>query len=202
MLVMDPPTTLHTPEDLLNPPDSKLYELIDGQLVEKPVSVKSIWVATNLACELQMIVKPAGLGWVLVEQPVVCFPWNPNHGRRPDVCFISKVKLPGPDLPDGNLLIAPDLVAEVVSPTENVFELDSTIEDYRRVGVRVVWVINSQIRTVRVHAIDGSIKLFRHTDTLTADDVIPGFSVKVAALFPPVIETPPLAPVAIPQVKQ
>ena len=66
MLVMDPPTTLHTPEDLLNPPDSKLYELIDGQLVEKPVSVKSIWVATNLACELQMIVKPAGLGWVLV----------------------------------------------------------------------------------------------------------------------------------------
>jgi len=199
MSAMNPVSTSHTPEDLLNSRDYRLCELINGKLVEKSVSVKSIWIATNLSRELQNVVMPAGLGWVLVEQPVVCFPWNPNHGRRPDVCFISKAKLPGPDLPDGNLLIAPDLVAEVVSPTENVFELDSKIEDYQRVGVRVVWVINSQIRTVRVHTVDGSIKLFRHTDTLTADDVIPGFAVEVAKLFPTIPVPAPVAPLTGPQ---
>ena len=41
--------TDYTPEDLLKMPDSKSYELVNGQLVERKMGVKSSWVATRLS---------------------------------------------------------------------------------------------------------------------------------------------------------
>ena len=40
--------TQYTPEDLLNLPDSKSYELVDGQLVERKMGIESSWVGGEL----------------------------------------------------------------------------------------------------------------------------------------------------------
>jgi Uma2 family endonuclease len=60
-------------------------------------------------------------------------------------------------LPNGWAKIPPDLVVEVVSPNDTAYELEDKLADYQKVGVPLIWVINPNSRTVRVHRSDGSV---------------------------------------------
>jgi Uma2 family endonuclease len=79
--------------------------------------------------------------------------------------------------------IPPDLVVEVLSPRDIATELDQKVEEFLRAGVRLVWVVNPDTRTVRIHRLDGSISGLHETDELSGEDVLPGFACPVAALF-------------------
>jgi len=46
--------------------------------------------------------------------------------------------------------------------------------------VKIVWVVNPEKQTIRVVRQDGGYALPRSADTLTAEDVLPGFSCAVA----------------------
>ena len=144
-------TTQVTPEDLLNMPDSKSYELVDGQLVERKLGSESSWVGGRLLLRLGQFCEEHALGWVFPsDNGYQCFPHDPRKIRRPDLSFIRLGRLPGGVLPKGWTTIPPDLAVEVVSPHETSYELDKKLEDYRKAGVPLVWVINPNSRTVWV----------------------------------------------------
>lgn len=83
----------------------------------------------------------------------------------------------------GYLDVAPELVAEVLSPWDNPADLRRKLAEYFEAGVLVVWVLDPATRTVRVHnAVVGAVVL-RESDTLTGGDVLPGFAAPVAELF-------------------
>jgi Uma2 family endonuclease len=109
--------------------------------------------------------------------------------------LIRKGRLPGERFPEGYVRIAPDLAVEVISPNDLAYEVDDKVEEYLRAGVRLVWVVNPQTRTVRIHRADGSIAQRREGEDLTGDDVLPGFVCPLAAVFPPTAPapTPPTA---------
>src|SRR2546423_1697961 len=91
--------------------DGKHYELIDGQLKEKSVGAKALYIALRIAQRLNALYDPAQ-GVALVEPMVYCFD-RPNHGRKPDVALFWKRRLPGGQIPEGDFHIAPDLAVEV-----------------------------------------------------------------------------------------
>lgn len=177
--------TTYTPEDLLTMPDGKDYELVDGQLVERNMGIKSNWVATRLASRLDRFSEENPMGWAQgSEAGYQCFPHEPGRVRKPDVSFVRYGRLPGGVLPDGWARIRPDLAVEVVSPNDLAGELDEKLDDYEKAGVPLIWVIYLVSRTVMVYRGDGTVSRLHEDDELSGEDVIPGFRCPVRDILP------------------
>jgi|SRR5579875_3049758 len=131
--------TVYTPEDLLTMPDGKSYELVDGQLVERKMGIKSSWVGGRLYSRLDQFCDGRRVGWAFTsEAGYQCFPHDPGRVRKPDVSFVRYGRLPGGELPDGWARIPPDLAVEVVSPNDLIGELDEKLADYEKVGIPLI----------------------------------------------------------------
>jgi Uma2 family endonuclease len=103
--------------------------------------------------------------------------------RKPDVSFIRFGRLPGEEVPQGHIPIAPDLAVEVISPNDLAYDIDERVADYLGAGTRLVWVVNPVQRTVLIYRHDGSIAGVREGGELSGEDVVPGFRCPVHSLF-------------------
>jgi len=178
-----------TPEELLEIPDGGHYELIDGELRERSVSVLSNLIAAEITGILRNHCREHNLGWVFAsELGYRCFPWKPDRIRRADVSFIRADRLTEERLSEGFCSIPPDLAVEVVSPNDLVGKLDEKVEEYLRAGVLRVWVVRPAARAVQVFRGDRSESWLWAANELSGEDVIPGFRCKVDDFFP--IRTP------------
>ena len=183
-----------TPEELLEMSDSKQYELVDGHLMEKDSTYLSSLIGAEFACRLGNHLHVHPLGTVTgSDASFQCFDDDPLKVRRPDVAFIARGRLPVEELARGHVTVAPDLVVEVVSPNDYVYELNKKVQEYLRAGVRLVWVIDPENRTLLVHRADRTLAEFKPEDELTGEDVIPGFRCLVQDIFKPldVLAKPP-----------
>src|SRR3954471_23997412 len=112
-----------TPQDVerASEHDAKHYELIDGELQEKAVGTRSLFIAHRICERLNATFYPRE-GFAVVETMVYCFD-KPNHGRKPDVTYIRFARLPKPEIPEGDIRVVPDLIVEVLSPANTGVEL-------------------------------------------------------------------------------
>jgi Uma2 family endonuclease len=172
-----------TPEQMLEIDEGPLHELVDGQLVEKSMSDYAQLVSNLLSNEINFWARSTGAGLALVEATYRCFPHDPNMVRRPDVSFISATRLADYSWTHGHLTLAPDLAAEIVSPRDEVYELDRKIDDYFQAGVRRIWVLNPERRIVRIHRAPGDLDELVGDAELTDDQVLPGFRCPLPTLF-------------------
>lgn len=175
----------YTPEDLLTMPDRKKYELVDGHLVERHMSVLSSWVGGQLHFELSRFLREHQIGWAWPsDQGYVCFPNSPRKLRFPDVSYVSKHRLPDGLTSAGYIYVSPDLAVEVVSPNDLVHEVGSKVLEYLDAGVALVWVIDPETRMTQIYRRDGSTDLLRDDGELSGEDVLPGFRCRLATIFP------------------
>ncbi|MCS7016623.1 MAG: Uma2 family endonuclease [Gemmatales bacterium] len=180
-----------TPDDLLRMARDRRYELVDGQLVEKSMAATASTVTAEIVTLLNQYCQNTQAGIVLVaDQGYQCFPHRPNTVRFPDVSFIARARLT-PDLAQGHIRIAPDLVVEVLSPGDLAQNVDQRIDDFLKAGVRLLWVVHPEARWVEVHRLGQRGEILRESDTLDGGDVIPGFRVPVRDLFRPLQLFPP-----------
>lgn len=199
MTILTAPTR-YTPAEIerLSDRDGKLYELVDGALVEKHASVArhhlvekhvSTW-SNRVAVKLGGVLSaayPDAVGQVFIEQPTYCFPGG--RMRRPDVALVWSKRLPPVPTHD-ELEIAPDFVAEVVSPTNTFFEQQDRVEEYLRAGVPVVWVVDPVHRTIHVYRKDGTYAVLRGEDVLADEPLLPSLSLRIADIFPAAASAP------------
>ncbi len=104
--------------------------------------------------------------------------------RSPDVSFVRTEKLPGGRSPVDYGRLVPDLVVEVLSPSDSAREMAKKLEDYIGCGVPLVWVVDPERRTVIVHRVSENAAEYSRDEVLTADPVLPGFSCRVSEFFP------------------
>lgn len=168
-------------------PDAKRFELEDGILVERDMSVESSWIGGELAAVLRNHCKAKELGWVFpADNAYQCFPDSPDTIRKPDVSFIRFGRLTDEKLPaEGYAKIPPDLAVEVISPNDLAYEVERKIKQYLSAGVQLVWVINPDTRTIRIHRPDGTLAELGADGELSGERVVPGFRCAVRELFPP-----------------
>ncbi len=177
---------VYTPEDLLDMPDGKHFELVDGELSGIEIGAESEWIALELGALIRNETSRPRTGWVFgAATGYQCFPDAPGRVRKPDASLIKLGRLPNEVIPKGHIRIAPDLAVEVVSPNDLSSEVTSKVDEYLAAGVELVWVIDPETRHVAIFRQDGSTSVLREDMTLSGENVVPDFSCSVKDLFPP-----------------
>ncbi len=159
-------------------------ELVDGEIRDtSPSGFEHGVVAATLVHHLHAFA--AGkLGVVLSSETGFTIRRNPDTVRSPDAAFVATDRLPGPGARGGFVELAPDLVVEVVSPSDRASDVLSKALDWVDAGVRLVWVVDPGSRTVTVHRPDGLSRLVRgESAELDGEHVLPGFRLALADIF-------------------
>lgn len=182
VLIAPPETKLITGEELLEMGDIGPCELIDGRIVPmSPTGGEHGISELNLGSELRSFVRQRQLGWVMTGEVGIYTRRNPDRVRGADVAFISKERLP--ERPTGFLEIAPELVVEVISPTDRWQEVHEKIEEYFAIGVNWVWVVEPASQAVRIYRSVTKMQKLSQGDTLTGEGALAGFTLSVAEIF-------------------
>lgn len=100
----------------------------------------------------------------------------------PNIAFIAKERLPA-DLPNTFWRIPPDLVVEIRSESERQRDVLQKIALWLEGGARLVWYIDPSSQQVKVHRADGTSQTLNIHDTLSGEDVLPGFELPVQKIF-------------------
>ena len=176
--------SVHTAEELerLNLPN-KRTELVRGQLiVREPAGFRHGDVAMALALQLGNYVRAHSLGRVLAAETGFKLFSNPDTVRAPDVGFVRQERIPDP-LPRGFAAFAPDLAVEVLSPDDRPGEVLAKVADWLNAGTRLVWIIDPDHRTGRVHRADGSVTILTEAGSFDGEEVVPGFTCRLAEVL-------------------
>ena len=137
----------------------------------------------DLLIELGNFIKPRRLGTLVASDSGVWLERDPDTVREPDIAFTSVERLPlGEDVP-GYAEVAPDLVVEIASPSDTRREVHDKARMWLSHGVRLVWVVHPETRTVDVHQADRDTATVGEDDFLDGLDVLPGFACAVRAVF-------------------
>lgn len=187
MTLAAPPTRL-TPADVarLSDQDDKLYELVDGALVEKKnVSKISNYIAARIIILLGTTYPPSK-AYIFAEQPTYCFDKELRNGRRPDVAMVWTERIPE-ELDHDELYIPPHLVVEVASPSNGFMEQQRRVNRYRAAGVPMVWLVDPDARAMHVYRGNGDDVSYLQGDDAAFENepLLPGLSFKLGQIFPP-----------------
>lgn len=100
---------------------------------------------------------------------------------QPDLCVICDLS----KLDDRGCLGAPDLVIEILSPSNNKKELKNKYEVYEEAGVKEYWVVYPAEPGIMIHTLieDKYVASRMLVEGLASSSVLAGFSVDVEELF-------------------
>jgi Uma2 family endonuclease len=153
---MASPKRRATYEDLMEVPDTKVAEIIDGELIVSPRPASPhAYAATilgNAIAPFQDPANPAGLGgwWILIE-PELHFA---DDVLVPDWAGWRRERMPAlRNVPFFTL--APDWVCEVVSPSTGRIDRSRKMRIYAREGVAHLWFVDPLARTLEVYRLEG-----------------------------------------------
>lgn len=188
-----------TEDDLLDPSitGDRLYELVDGILLEKAMGWAESRLAVRIGHFIQTYLDANNLGVLAGADGGIRFALD--LVRMPDVSFVSwdaaddPAELVRPGV--AFLPVPPDLAIEVLSPGNTPSEMAIKLGEYAKAGVKLVWYVDPARREVDVYpkgrakgkktvGIDG---------VLDGGAVLPGFTLSVATIFE--APTPPKKPV-------
>lgn len=179
---------LMTAEELLQLPDDDewRYELVEGRLVRmSPTGGQHGRVVMALLATVHRFVEEQRLGEVFpAETGFWISPEDaPDTVLAPDLAFFSAGREPDPGV-EGYPRLAPDLVAEVASPSQGRGKMAAKARRWLSSGVRIVWVVFPESRTVEVWR-DGELeRIVTVEEDLSGEVVLPGFVYPIKHLFP------------------
>jgi Uma2 family endonuclease len=160
----------------------RLWELVDGVLVEKVMSYRESLLAGLILSLLRAWVYPRNLGLVSGEAGMVRL--FPGLVRMPDVAYVSWDRIPGRRVPEEPIAgFAPDLAVEVLSEGNTPGEMARKRREYFSAGVRLVWLIDPATRTATVFTDPEHSTVLGAADTLDGGDVLPGFQLPLRDCF-------------------
>ncbi len=186
-IVFDPWPGTATEEDVLRLDDDedRLCELVEGTLVEKTTGNEESAIAMLIGHLLLNYVLPRKLG--LASGPDGMMRILRRLVRIPDVAFVSAARLPNGGMPAKAIPeLVPDLAVEVLSESNTRNEMAIKLAEYFEAGTRLVWYVDPVSRCVDVYTSAGTPSRLGEKDLLTGGDVLPGFEVRVAEIFPSV----------------
>ena len=154
-----------------------------GLVVMAPTGGRHGQVAHRVGLFIGNHVLARNLGRVFAAETGFLLRRNPDTVRAPDVAFVAGERLGAEETPAGFLELAPDVVAEVVSPGDPAGEIRDNVGDWLAAGTRLVWVVYPETRSVVVHRQGGAPESLSGEDTLNGVPVLSDFTVRVRELF-------------------
>ena len=167
------------------------YEIIDGVLSMPPAPTPSHqWFTLEISVRLRSFVNERDLGVVLAAPVDLLIQRAPLRTRQPDILYLSaeRTGIRGPAELRGLqfLEIPPDLVVEVLSPSNTRRDIESKLEDYRRIGVEECWLVSPEAETTEVLSLSAeeaaSAGIFG-IDGILRSEVLGDFTLRLRDVF-------------------
>jgi Uma2 family endonuclease len=178
-------TKLMTADELLAmPDDGRFWELVRGELREvSPSGIRASAVAVAISAWLMIYVIERELGIVTGADGGFVLERDPDTVLAPDVAFIRQDHVP----PEDELLrfgqVPPDLVVEVVSPTDRPRAVAEKVAIYLAKGVPLVWVVDPATRSAEVHRPGRQPRRLTIDDAFDGEEIVPGFRLPLSQVF-------------------
>jgi len=171
-----------TAEQLLAAAGRGRCELIRGEVRRmNPAGYRHGEIVMRISGPLFAHVDAHGLGVVTGAETGFVLARDPDTVRAPDAAFVRAARA-RPERGAGFFEGAPDLAVEVLSPDDGPAYVRRKVRDWLDAGCAAVRVVDPASETVAVHESAGTLRLGRR-DRLNGGAVLPGFTLRVAAIF-------------------
>ena len=178
-------TRIWTDDELmaLDSKDGRKHELWQGRIVTmSPAGAGHGDVIVRLTIAVGQFVHQRRLG--LVNDGQTGFWLSVDFCFCPDLSFVGheRAKL---ILPVREKLFhgAPDLAAEVLSPSDSITKTEEKLNRLLAHGTRLAWMVDLKHKSVRIYRKAGKFELLGEGRYLTGNAVVPGFRFAIARLF-------------------
>ena len=174
-----------TYEEYLKGPEIKArYNIVDGVMIMAPApTMEHQRLLRQLFRLLDPFVTERGLGEVFFAPLDVIIQREPLRTRQPDLLFVSNDRA---GIMEEYIQGPPNLVAEILSPSNTRRNMDDKLSDYGILGVDECWLVSPEARTVEVLRLEqqilGRTSIHGLGDQVQSD-VISGLSLAVVDLF-------------------
>ena len=165
------------------------FEVLNGEIIEMPPPKwRHTAISNRIHKALMMWLLSNPIGDAFSEGGYV-FSESPLTTLVPDVSFIRNEQIPDDDVDDQAsddwLRTPPELVVEVVSPSDRASRVNKKVLAYLERGVKLIWIVDPSSRTVTIHAAarPGMSRILYIGETLDGEDVLPGFSFPLSSVF-------------------
>ena len=142
-------------------------------------------VAARVAARLLNFVEEHNLGQVYAAETGFLLRQSPDTVRAPDAAFVARRRLAAMTLqPKGYFPGPPDLAVEVLSRSDTDRDVSDKTTDWLDSGCRVVLVLDPVECTARLHQSGLAVARFSAQDLVTIPDLLPGWTLDLASVFP------------------
>jgi Uma2 family endonuclease len=162
---------------------NKHAELVRGEIVEMPSpgerhGLLCAWIAFLLLT----YVRSRRRGAVATNDTGLIVEESPDTVRGPDVVLFAEC-IPLEHANPRHSRRIPELVVEVLSPTDSWTALLRRVKQYHQRGVPLVWVVDPEPRTVTVCRPNEYQQLLEESEDVTGNGVLADFRLRVSELF-------------------
>ena len=167
-----------------NNPDLKFEMSAAGELViVPPTSPESGWRNSELTTDFTI--------WSRKDKTGIAFDSStmftlPNGAKRsPDVSWMTKEKWNALSLSERRKFsrVVPDFVIELLSPTDNLADTQTKMEEYISNGVRLGWLIDPKNKKVYIYRAGGETEMLDDPEKVSGEDVLRGFELNVREIW-------------------
>ena len=180
----------YTYADYLTWDDSQRWEIIDGRayLMASPNEIHQD-ISVELTTQFREFLRGKPCKVFHAPFDVRLFPKRGNKDKyvvQPDLMVVcDKTKL------DGNKVNgAPDLIVEILSPSNQKMDRYIKFKQYFLAGVREYWIVDPENKAVQVFLLEDKryvVKVYEMADALPCT-VLPGLEINLNDIFPAPIE--------------
>ena len=173
------------------PETKQRYEIVDGVLIMPPApTADHQWIMMEVAVRLRGFVNERDLGVVLPAPVDLLIQREPLRTRQPDILYLSaertgirgRAQLRGLQF----LEVPPDLVVEVLSPSNSRGDIEERLADYKRIGVLECWLVSPEADTIevlRLSAEETTTEAIFGIDGTLRSEILGDFTLPVREIF-------------------
>ena len=181
-----------TYEEWLQLPETKQKcEVVDGVINMPPSPYpEHQWIEKDIFFRCEEFSRASRLGVFLPAPLDLVIQREPLRVRQPDIIFLNSERTGIRERRDLQgrfpLDVSPDMVMEVLSPSNTPREIESRLRDYKQAGAYQCWLFSPRAETAEIIDLTGeeprSIAVFSKEDILTSD-LLPGFELNLSEIF-------------------
>lgn len=188
MIATTPKSTISLEEFLALPDDGVDRELIRGEIRENGMTLRNhrhgrseSLIAYELVDWIKKQNEPPGI--VVTGDTGFLLTRDPETFVGPDVAFVSAETAKKTSQESIFFESPPVLAVEILSPSNDVESIHEKIRLYLESGVKLVWIVDPEFRTVVVHRPDAQPTMFNAEQEITAEPFLPGFRAQIVKFF-------------------
>lgn len=178
-------TEIKSAKQLYATPDQgNRRELVKGLLiVMAPAGSEHGRIASRILTRLSTHVEAGNLGETFAAETGFLIETDPDTVRAPDAAFVSHERIAAVEDTSGYLPLAPDLVVEVLSPSDSSSDVEAKVEQWLSAGSAIVVVADPKNETLRVYRNKSEIQVLHEGEVFCSGEVCHNWQLAVDDVF-------------------